>query len=47
MIEAWTVLLEPTDEAAWWIRKSGSDHYAVHLERLREWSAVLIERRAP
>jgi hypothetical protein len=47
MIEEWTVLGKPTDEAAWWIRKSGSDHYAEHIVRLREWSAALIERRAP
>ena len=36
---------EPTDEAAWWIRKSGGDHYAEHLDRLREWIAELIARR--
>ena len=47
MIEEWSQLGQPTDEAAWWIRKSGSDHYADHLERLRAWSAALIERRTP
>jgi hypothetical protein len=46
MLETWSDLPEPTDEAAWWIRKSGADHYAEHLERLREWSAELIARRA-
>jgi catechol 2,3-dioxygenase-like lactoylglutathione lyase family enzyme len=27
----------PDDEAAFWIRKAGPDHYAEHLPRLREW----------
>jgi hypothetical protein len=46
MIQEWSRLTDPTDEAAWWIRKSGSEHYAEHLGRLREWTAELIERRA-
>ena len=45
MIEEWWQLREPTDEAAWWIRKTGSEHYAEHLGRLREWCVELIERR--
>lgn len=45
MVEEWWLLDRPTDEAAWWIRKSGSDHYAEHLDRLREWTAELIGRR--
>jgi hypothetical protein len=45
MLEEWSVLERATDEAAWWIRKSGGDHYADHLGRLREWVAELIERR--
>jgi hypothetical protein len=47
MVAEWHVLREPSDEAAWWIRKSGVDHYAEHLDRLREWVAELIERRSP
>ena len=47
MVEEWYQLQRPTDEAAWWIRKSGGDHYLEHLGRLREWSAELIDRRAP
>lgn len=47
MVEEWTLLKQPTDEAAWWIRKAGSDHYAEHLDRLREWREELIERRTP
>lgn len=46
MIEEWWLLGETTDEAAWWIRKSGSDHYAEHLGRLHEWRAELLQRRA-
>ena len=45
MIEEWWQLREPTDEAAWWIRKTGSEHYVEHLGRLREWCAELVERR--
>jgi hypothetical protein len=47
MVEEWWLLQQPNDESAWWIRKSGSDHYADHLDRLREWTAELIERRTP
>jgi hypothetical protein len=46
MLTEWYVLAEPSDEAAWWIRKSGGDHYAEHAGRLREWVAELIGRRA-
>ena len=47
MIEEWWLLRDTTDEAAWWIRKSGSGHYAEHVDRLREWRDELIQRRAP
>ena len=46
MIEEWYRLREPSDEAAWWIRKSGCDHYAEHVDRLREWVDELIGRRS-
>ena len=46
MIQEWSKLREPSDEAAWWIRKAGSDHYAEHLGRLREWVEDLVARRA-
>ncbi len=41
----WHELVEPSAEAAWWIRKSGVYHYAEHLERLRPWVAELVSRR--
>jgi Mycothiol maleylpyruvate isomerase N-terminal domain len=46
MLQEWHGLADRDDEAAWWIRKSGGDHYAEHLGRLREWTAELIGRRA-
>lgn len=45
MVAEWYALVEPTDEAAWWIRKSGSEHFAEHLDRLRDWTNELIARR--
>ena len=45
MLQVWAELHEPSAEAAWWIRKSGCDHYAEHLPRLRGWTAELIARR--
>ena len=46
MVQDWHELEQPSVEAAWWIRKSGVDHYAEHLERLREWVAELVSLRA-
>jgi Mycothiol maleylpyruvate isomerase N-terminal domain len=46
MVQEWYRLAEPTDEAAWWIRKTGSEHYAEHLGRLREWVEELAARRS-
>jgi Mycothiol maleylpyruvate isomerase N-terminal domain len=37
MLRAWRSLPDDSPEAARWIRKSGPDHYAEHLPRLREW----------
>jgi hypothetical protein len=45
MLKAWYGLAEPSEEAAWWIRKSAAEHYGEHLGRLREWTAELIGRR--
>src|SRR6476469_1832512 len=45
MLQAWTRLTTPDDEAAWWIRKSAVEHYADHLGRLRAWVEELVARR--
>ena len=45
MLEEWYALQEPTDEAAWWIRKGAADHFGEHLGRLREWVDELVARR--
>ena len=47
MLQEWSGLNRPDAEAAWWIRKSGADHYAEHLERLRQWANELVARRPP
>jgi hypothetical protein len=46
MIEAWFTLHEPSEEAAWWIRKGAAEHFAEHVDRLREWTDELIARRS-
>ncbi|MFL5777915.1 MAG: hypothetical protein ACJ761_03130, partial [Chloroflexota bacterium] len=46
MVEEWWSLHARDEESAWWIRKSGGDHYAEHIDRLREWVAELLERRS-
>ena len=45
MVQEWYGLPTPSDEAGWWVRKSGPDHYAEHLDRLRIWVAELLARR--
>jgi hypothetical protein len=45
MVREWFDTVSPSDEAAWWIRKSGGDHYAEHAGRLREWVDELVRRR--
>jgi len=37
MLLTWFGLDTRTDAADWWVRKSGADHYAEHLHRLRDW----------
>jgi hypothetical protein len=41
MLQEWRALPELTPEAAFWIGKSGAEHYDEHLARLREWVAEL------
>jgi hypothetical protein len=45
MLQAWSDLTDPPDEAFWWIHKAGGEHYDEHDGRLREWAAELIARR--
>ena len=45
MVRDWHELDQPAEGAAWWIRKSGVDHYTEHLGRLAEWVAELVGRR--
>ncbi len=37
MLQAWGALGDLPDEARFWIRKAGAEHYDEHLPRLREW----------
>jgi hypothetical protein len=37
MLRAWRSLPETSADADRWISKSGPEHYAEHLPRLREW----------
>ena len=37
MLHEWGTLASPSPEADWWVRKSGPDHYAEHVPRLRSW----------
>jgi hypothetical protein len=37
MLRAWRSLPEASPEADRWIAKSGPEHYAEHLPRLRDW----------
>lgn len=45
MLQDWFALPERDEEAAWWVNKSGGQHYEQHLKRLREWVAELIAHR--
>jgi hypothetical protein len=45
MLQEWHELKAPNEEATWWIRKSGADHYDEHLDRLRAWVEELVGRR--
>jgi hypothetical protein len=47
MLDEWFRQPIASDEGAWWVRKSGSEHYGEHLGRLREWVTELLGRRAP
>jgi catechol 2,3-dioxygenase-like lactoylglutathione lyase family enzyme len=44
MLIASAGVAEPDDDANFWIRKAGPEHYAEHLPRLREWAEEVRER---
>jgi Mycothiol maleylpyruvate isomerase N-terminal domain len=44
MLRAWGTLPEASEEADRWISKSGPEHYAEHLPRLRDWVDELEAR---
>ena len=45
MLDVWAACRDTSDEADWWVRKSGVEHYLEHLDRLREWVDELRRRR--
>jgi hypothetical protein len=45
MLQAWSELDELTPEAEFWIAKSGAEHYAEHLPRVRKWVSELHASR--
>jgi len=45
MLQEWHDLAAPDEEARWWLRKAGADHYDDHLDRLRGWVDELVARR--
>jgi GTPase len=44
MLEEWDALPEVTPEAEEWFVESGPNHYAEHIDRLREWVKELTAR---
>ena len=45
MLEAWLGLRGPSSDANQWVRKAGAEHYGEHLDRLRGWTAELLDLR--
>ena len=45
MLEAWFGLRDRSSVADQWVRKAGAEHYGEHLDRLRAWTAELIDLR--
>jgi len=45
MLQHWFAQRVPSDDANWWVRKAGAEHYGEHLSRLRTWVGELIELR--
>lgn len=45
MLEAWFGVRGRSTAANQWVRKAGAEHYGEHLDRLRAWTAELIDLR--
>jgi hypothetical protein len=45
MLETWLGLRGRSTAANRWVRKAGAEHYDEHLDRLRAWTAQLIDVR--
>jgi hypothetical protein len=45
MLQEWSGVKVADEEATWWLRKSGADHYDEHIDRLRSWVDELVGRR--
>ncbi|HEY7025720.1 MAG TPA: hypothetical protein VH371_12255 [Candidatus Limnocylindrales bacterium] len=45
MIQDWFALPNRDAESAWWVNKSGGEHYGEHLPRLQDWVDELKARR--
>jgi hypothetical protein len=45
MLEAWSGLGGRSNAANQWVRKAGAEHYGEHVNRLRAWTAELIDIR--
>lgn len=41
MLAAWGAVKEPSRDADRWVSKAGTEHYAEHLPRLRDWVSEL------
>jgi hypothetical protein len=45
MLAVWNRLRDRSEAADRWVRKSGAEHHAEHLPRLREWVTELVADR--
>ncbi len=44
LLRAWAELPQVTEDATYWVHKSGPEHYAEHLPRLETWLEELSHR---
>jgi hypothetical protein len=45
MLEAWLGLGGRSKATNRWVRKAGAEHYGEHVDRLRAWTAELVDLR--